>query len=678
MKFQNSKDKLKEESGRTNLSDDEKKDLNLSLAPYALLAFLRIALTLLPQTGYIQPDEYFQSIEIVNEDIFNVEASRPWEFNATKPIRSVALPYLYAGLPIYLLQLFSPFFKLFLGWDLITPYFLLVVPRLTCCMLSFLNDWSLYKICTIYGQNYRARLLTLASSYVILVYGTHTFSNAIEMVLTSLLIYFVADCMYRSDQIISTDEYLQECYSKTADMREKVRLSRLRKSLPGHSFSSCAIIASITVIGVFNRPTFLAFAFTPIFFWLHRGLGSKSVGLSEFHLRILLLGLCALPMTVIMILIDSIYFGYLTWHEILQKKVSLESNFVMTPYNFIQYNMYTSNLANHGLHPRITHVLLNMPLLYNVLALAAFSAVTSLLYRIVKRRWSELPRIQSIIGLMTSAYIVPVTLLSIFPHQEPRFLIPITLPLVFLHSQRIRNVNEQQQISEKHDKGVKVFVKKEIAHGYKDKILTLWYLINMFLVLVYGFVHQAGVYPLLDHISVVMREKPRLTTVHLVTSFVYPLPVSLLHLKQGRVTAVNQKTGIRYQTTRDFFAYEMGLSDSVLNATLKAKSVIEESEVIWQEKRLKYKVYLALPTSRLSEFQMIAFKANLTYTVDQIFYPHISTELMPDFSTGLFTECEDHTADVCRETNKFSLDFALHYFSHIVHQCGLALIRIKM
>lgn len=95
-------------------------------------------------------------------------------------------------------------------------------------------------------------------------------------------------------------------------------------------------------------------------------------------------GLCALPMTVVMILIDSIYFGYLTWHEILQKKISLESNFVMTPYNFIQYNMYTSNLANHGLHPRITHVLLNMPLLYNVLALAAFSAVISLLYRLVQ------------------------------------------------------------------------------------------------------------------------------------------------------------------------------------------------------------------------------------------------------------------------------------------------------
>ncbi|KAG8322796.1 hypothetical protein J6590_015787 [Homalodisca vitripennis] len=91
-------------------------------------------------------------------------------------------------------------------------------------------------------------------------------------------------------QVIYQDEYLQECYNKAENMREKVRLNRLRKSLPGHSFSSCLIIASISVLGVFNRPTFIAFAFTPIFFWLHRGLGSKNIGLPEFHLRIVLLG----------------------------------------------------------------------------------------------------------------------------------------------------------------------------------------------------------------------------------------------------------------------------------------------------------------------------------------------------------------------------------------------------
>lgn len=91
-------------------------------------------------------------------------------------------------------------------------------------------------------------------------------------------------------QIIEQDEWLEQCYLKTGSMKEKVRLNRLRKALPGHSFSSCLVIASIAVLGVFNRPTFLAFAFTPVFFWLHRGLGSKHVGLAEFHKRIIILG----------------------------------------------------------------------------------------------------------------------------------------------------------------------------------------------------------------------------------------------------------------------------------------------------------------------------------------------------------------------------------------------------
>ncbi|XP_046674353.1 GPI mannosyltransferase 4-like [Homalodisca vitripennis] len=662
-----------------NGSPGKKGELNLSLAPYVLLAALRVVLTLVPQTGYVQPDEYFQSIEIVTEDIFDVEASRPWEFNVTKPIRSAALPYLYAGLPLFVLKCVAPFIKLWFEYDMVTPYFLVVIPRLTCCLLSFLNDLCLFKICNIYGQNYRARLLTLASSYVLLVYGTRTFSNTIEMTLTSVLIYFVADCMHRSDQVIYQDEYLQECYNKAENMREKVRLNRLRKSLPGHSFSSCLIIASISVLGVFNRPTFIAFAFTPIFFWLHRGLGSKNIGLPEFHLRIVLLGLCALPMTVFLILVDSFYFGYLTWNEIIQKKISLESNFVMTPYNFIQYNAYTSNLANHGLHPRVTHLLLNVPLLYNVLGVAAICAVLSLLYRIIRQRWSELPRIQSIIGLMTSACIIPIALLSIFPHQEPRFIIPITLPLVFLHSQRIRNVHDVQQICEKQDKGLKVFIKKEVSQNYKDKILSVWYLLNMILVLVYGFVHQAGVYPLLDHMSVVMKEKPRLTAVHLVTSFVYPLPISLLRLQHAKTFVIEGRSGLkRYQTARDFFTYEMGLSDTVENAAKKVREVVGTSEKIWQEKRLKYKVFLAIPTSRLAEFEINAYKMNITYFVEQIFYPHVATEAMPDFSLGMFTKCEGFTESECQATiSNLSLDFPLHYFSHIIDQCGLALVKIN-
>lgn len=33
--------------------------------PYWMLVFLRIATVFVPQTGYIHPDEYFQSIEVL-------------------------------------------------------------------------------------------------------------------------------------------------------------------------------------------------------------------------------------------------------------------------------------------------------------------------------------------------------------------------------------------------------------------------------------------------------------------------------------------------------------------------------------------------------------------------------------------------------------------------------------
>ena len=36
---------------------------------------------------------------------------------------------------------------------------------------------------------------------------------------------------------------------------------------------------------------------------------------------------------------------------------------VLTPYNFLLYNMSAENLASHGLHPRWLHVTINMPMI---------------------------------------------------------------------------------------------------------------------------------------------------------------------------------------------------------------------------------------------------------------------------------------------------------------------------
>jgi hypothetical protein len=50
---------------RTVIFNFQIKDVKMHCWSYFLLCFVRIALTLLPQTGYIHPDEYFQSTEIL-------------------------------------------------------------------------------------------------------------------------------------------------------------------------------------------------------------------------------------------------------------------------------------------------------------------------------------------------------------------------------------------------------------------------------------------------------------------------------------------------------------------------------------------------------------------------------------------------------------------------------------
>lgn len=150
--------------------------------------------------------------------------------------------------------------------------------------------------------------------------------------------------------------------------------------MPPHSLNHCIKIATVTVIGIFNRPTFIAFAFAPIFFWLQRGLGSKTVGFGDFHVRIFTFIACGIPTTVFFILVDSFYFGYLTMAEIGNLDISM-NNFVVTPLNFLRYNSNTKNLQYHGLHPHYLHLIVNVPLLYNVLGVIGLCTFGKLLYR---------------------------------------------------------------------------------------------------------------------------------------------------------------------------------------------------------------------------------------------------------------------------------------------------------
>ncbi len=47
----------------------------------------RIVMVFMPQSGYIHPDEFFQSVEVVTGDVLGTDTVRTWEFNVTAPIR---------------------------------------------------------------------------------------------------------------------------------------------------------------------------------------------------------------------------------------------------------------------------------------------------------------------------------------------------------------------------------------------------------------------------------------------------------------------------------------------------------------------------------------------------------------------------------------------------------------
>lgn len=148
-------------------------------------------------------------------------------------------------------------------------------------------------------------------------------------------------------------------YAHKTSITDKVIMSRKLRQLPSHNFYYCFEIGFILAIGTFNRPTFLIFAVTPIFYWLSRGFSNNyNHFIRIFSARFLVLLLCFLPGVFLFIFSDSFYFEHITEDKM---------DFVITPLNFVKYNIKPSNLAEHGIHFRMTHALINMPLLFNVL-----------------------------------------------------------------------------------------------------------------------------------------------------------------------------------------------------------------------------------------------------------------------------------------------------------------------
>ncbi|KAK4115291.1 glycosyltransferase family 22 protein [Canariomyces notabilis] len=366
---------------------------------YLLLVLVRLWFALSP--SYLHPDENFQGPEVIAGQIFSYPVRRTWEFTTDHPIRSVFPLWPVYGLPMLLLR------WLWIGNGNdgeIPPIAVFWALRVLMFIVGFvLEDWAIHELIQSQRQR-RIAVLLVASSYVTWTYQTHTFSNSIETLV-------VAWCLVLIERIVGNPQ------------RSSVLAS--------------VVLGIVAVFGAFNRITFPAFLLIPglrllPYYWKN----------PWSLIAILAAGLCT---TALAIALDTAFYAphSISWSDLVR-------NPVLTPINNLLYNLSSSNLAKHGLHPWYQHVLVNLPQLLGPAALL-----------LCMRPHQSLRLYSAISGIVV---------LSLSQHQEARFLLP-TVPLILSSIRLPKN----------------------------EKVLRLWVgswiAFNLFLGTLMGVYHQGGIIP---------------------------------------------------------------------------------------------------------------------------------------------------------------------------------------
>ncbi|KAL8001279.1 putative GPI mannosyltransferase [Plasmopara halstedii] len=373
---------------------------------YVALAVLRLIASVL-FFGMIHPDEFFQSQEVMarhilpHDSVLRRELFVPWEFQLPNVNRSILFPALVVGVPYKVLEL--------LGVKL-TGWLLLVTPRVLLCLVSFLIDVILYRIVgrlnrhqklDIQQKKQMQAILIFASSWTTLVFMCRPFSNTFETLVLAL------------------------CFGVLYLIHPSRRMGY------GMLHVQTILLGSLLAIGIFTRFTFPVFFF-PLGVELVRQQDTllmitarkKDVMNSPSILRrllttisILIQGFIAfVSLAALFVVVDTLYFHpELFTGEVdraLFEKVA--ENTVIAPYNNFLYNIQYENLKQHGVHPRLTHLIINMPILFGPVFLN---------YLVEVLRFPDC----SFFEIFSVFF--PLICLSLAPHQELRFLLPLVVPL---------------------------------------------------------------------------------------------------------------------------------------------------------------------------------------------------------------------------------------------------------
>ncbi|KFZ54791.1 GPI mannosyltransferase 4, partial [Podiceps cristatus] len=420
-------------------------------------------------------------------DILNLQVYYPWEFLSSSPCRTVVFPLMTSGVTYWLIKSLQ---QLDICSSCVNSYTLLVSPRLLFTVFSFILDYSVYRLAPFWEADPWKALVLLAGSYVTLVFYTRTFTNTLEGLLFALLMVLVSS--RKSDGSLAEP-------------------------------TGSPLIAIVTTAGFFNRPTFLAFALMPLLYWAALVVDSQK-SIKTIVNRFLKLVLCACFTALVFITADTFYFTSVGLDSLYSIKESslfdvmaqLNEKVIVTPLNFLSYNLNPHNLALHGSHPRVTHFTVNGIMLFGILHILAICAG----FKMLKKYILQLIRIKSRYhrspGLSVRSegnpilllfYFVPLAFLSLFSHQEPRFLIPLILPLVLFSTSQ------------------------NTAMKWKPIIIIF----NVLGALLFGCLHQGGLIPCLFHLEQLLHSPessnyPRHYT--LLFAHTYMPPRSLLNIKK--------------------------------------------------------------------------------------------------------------------------------------------------
>ncbi|EDO16008.1 hypothetical protein Kpol_495p6 [Vanderwaltozyma polyspora DSM 70294] len=349
--------------------------------------------------SYIHPDEHFQSLEIISHLLQSTTGFTPWEFNSYPPSRSM--------IPLYML--YVPLFKISNLLSISNPFFILYSIRFIL-ILSYLIilNYCLPVLLPDKAKSRIAKWLVL-TSYVTWSFQCHTFSNSVETCLLLLVLSIY---------------------------------SRILQNNSGKNYTNSIIVGFFITISIFNRITFPAFILFPSLTLLRKFYINNWLPLLSL--------LSSITVTsIILICIDT--------------QVFQSNELVIAPWNNLIYNLNVDNLALHGLHPRYTHMLINLPQLLGPLIIPFVFVILSSLTLILT---------DINVGSLTSGLLF----LSILKHQELRFLVPL-FPIACI------------AVTESRPKLLQV-------KWFK----YLWIAFNLVLLVILGWFHQSGVLNVINYL----------------------------------------------------------------------------------------------------------------------------------------------------------------------------------